>query len=228
MPSVATTLVSSMNPAIQGAARQAMQAHAEGENGIQAFAENLPGMIVPTILAVGIGYFTSYVVDHYIAPVDHISEREKMYEEMREIARKAAAESPRSSRADSYPRNTQFDRDEPKPFESNVQRTLTPAEKDMYEMTSLVKSAKTKLKEAKMDVVKAEGKSKCSYCKATLTELSDKLGEDEAVVDKETEFILSTSEKWSKMQDLKATGKLRSTATWDTMTPQERKLVGGI
>jgi hypothetical protein len=227
MPSVATTLVSSMNPAIQGAARQAMQAHADGENGIQAFAENLPGMIVPTILAVGIGYFTSYVVDHYIAPVDHLSEREKMYAEMREIARKAAEETPRPKNVENYyqPRTP---REEPKPFESKVPRTLTPAEQDMYEMTNLVKSAKTKLKEAKMDLVKAEGKSKCSYCKATLTELSEKLEKDEEVVDKETEFILSTSEKWSKMQDLKATGKLRSTATWDTMTPQERKLVGGI
>jgi hypothetical protein len=218
MVGIATTLVSSMNPAIQGAARQAMQAHTEGENGLHAFAESLPGMIFPTLLAVGIGYVTSHVVDKYIFPTDIQADREQMYVEMRELAKKHADGELAISYNDP---KSQTKRESPK-------RTITPAERDMNEMTDLVRASMTKLKEARMDLVKAEGKSKCSYCKATLSELGEKIQQDEDIVKKETEFILSTSEKWSKMQELKSTGKLRSDATWDTMTPKERNLVGGI
>ena len=214
MPGVATTLVASMNPAFQGAARQAISAHQQGDNGLQAFASSLPGMIIPTLMAVGLGYVTSHIVDSYLAPpVDMDLERRKMYEEMRGMVKTGDAPTGNAYR---------------KPDPEVKTRVINPAERDMNDMTTLVKSSITKLKEAREDLAKAEGKSRCSLCKTTLSELGETLQRDEETVKKETDFILKTSDKWRTMQDLKATGKLRADASWDTMTPSERKLVGGI
>lgn len=64
----------------------------------------------------------------------------------------------------------------------------------------------------------AKDHTRCSLCRATLTEL-------EKDVQEKTEFIRQSTRMWEAMQDLKAQGVLPQDAAWSDFTEEQKNKV---
>lgn len=82
---------------------------------------------------------------------------------------------------------------------------------DMAVMTDEIQQAITSLKTAKEH-------TRCSLCRATLTELEED-------VQKKTEFIRQSTTMWNAMQDMKERGDLPEDAAWSDLTDEQKQMV---
>lgn len=82
---------------------------------------------------------------------------------------------------------------------------------DMAVMTESIANAIDSLKLAK-------DHTRCSLCRATLSELEQEVRE-------KTAFIQESTRLWNAMQDLKAQGVLQKDATWSELTAEQKQQV---
>jgi hypothetical protein len=95
--------------------------------------------------------------------------------------------------------------------QSPISAYNAPGRSDMAVMSDSITTAIDSLRTAK-------DHTRCSLCRATLTEL-------EKDVQEKTEFIRQSTRMWEAMQDLKAQGVLPQDAAWSDFTEEQKNKV---